>query len=72
MPPLQLRILQAVSGYAADEEEESSGGGDGPAAAAARGSLEAALVSKSRQLEHKLTGLRLELAEAKGGSTALL
>lgn len=64
----QLRILQAVSGYAAEEEEEDGGGGEGGGGGTARrGALEAALVSKSRQLEHKLTGLRLELAEAKGG-----
>ncbi|EFN56705.1 hypothetical protein CHLNCDRAFT_144082 [Chlorella variabilis] len=66
-----MRILQAVSGYAADEEDGADRGGGGGAAGPApalggRGALEAALVSKSRHLEHKLTTLRLELAEAKG------
>ena len=67
--PAQLRILQAVSGYAADEDEAGAAGSTAGAAAAAaggRGALEAALVAKSRQLEHKLTTLRLELAEARG------
>jgi hypothetical protein len=77
-----MRILQAVSGYAAEGEEEGgeqeqgeAGGamtaGGAPAVPAGR-ALEAALVSKSRHLEHKLTMLRLELAEAKGGCLALL
>lgn len=74
---LQMRILQAVSGYAADEEDGADRGGGGGAAGPApalggRGALEAALVSKSRHLEHKLTTLRLELAEAKGGLALLL
>jgi len=64
---VQLRILQAVSGYAAeDDESPAAASAAGTAGAAGRGALEAALVAKSRQLEHKLTTLRLELAEARG------
>ena len=80
--PTQMRILQAVSGYAAEGEEEGGEQEQGEAAGAtaaggaaavpAGRALEAALVSKSRHLEHKLTMLRLELAEAKGGCLALL
>ncbi|KAI7841244.1 hypothetical protein COHA_005081 [Chlorella ohadii] len=68
----QLRILQAVSGYAAEDDESpaSAAGTAGTAGAAGRGALEAALVAKSRQLEHKLTTLRLELAEARGEAEA--
>ncbi|KAL4853646.1 hypothetical protein ACK3TF_005368 [Chlorella vulgaris] len=71
----QMRILQAVSGYAAEdsegegEEQQQQGGGAAAGAAAApagRGALEVALVAKSRHLEHRLTTLRLELAEARG------
>ncbi|KAI3427262.1 hypothetical protein D9Q98_007195 [Chlorella vulgaris] len=73
----QMRILQAVSGYAAEDsegeeqEQQQGAGGGGTAAGAAaapagRGALEAALVAKSRHLEHRLTTLRLELAEARG------
>jgi uncharacterized spore protein YtfJ len=72
-----MRILQAVSGYAAEDsegeeqEQQQGAGGGGTAAGAAaapagRGALEAALVAKSRHLEHRLTTLRLELAEARG------
>lgn len=82
---MQMRILQAVSGYVADEEEDSAAqGGSGAAEAASgampglpavggaagRGTVEAALVSKARRLEHQLTTLRLELAEAKGGRSS--
>ncbi len=79
LPP-QTRILKAVSGYAADEEDDvavhaSSGSAESAASrapagvgAAGRGTVEAALVSKSRRLEHQLTTLRLELAEAKGAA----
>ncbi|KAL4425119.1 hypothetical protein ABPG77_008224 [Micractinium sp. CCAP 211/92] len=78
----QTRILKAVSGYAADEEDDvavhaSSGSAESAASgvpagvsAAGRGTVEAALVSKSRRLEHQLTTLRLELAEAKGEAEA--
>lgn len=70
-PRSQLRILQAVSGYSAEDDDSSAAastaGAAGAAGAAGRGALEAALVAKSRQLEHKLTTLRLELAEARGG-----
>lgn len=63
---LQLRALQAVSGYAADEDEAGGGAGGAPAPGSGRAGLEVALAAKSRQLEHKQTMLRLELAEARG------
>ncbi|PRW51060.1 CASP-like [Chlorella sorokiniana] len=67
----QLRILQAVSGYTADDDDSLADATTaGTAGTAGRGALEAALVAKSRQLEHKLTTLRLELAEARGEAEA--
>lgn len=68
---LQLRALQAVSGYTEEDEagggsERGGGSGGAPAPGGGRAGLEAALAAKSRQLEHKQTMLRLELAEARG------
>ena len=54
----KVRVLQAV-GYGAMEAED---GGD-PSATA---SLEAALLSKARRLEHELTMTRLRVAELTG------
>ena len=70
---LQVRMLRAVSGYAAadDEAEQQQQPppqqGDSATSGGGGGRLEAALVAKGRRLEHQLTMLRLELAEAKGG-----
>ncbi|PSC73915.1 Transcription factor CCAAT displacement CDP1 [Micractinium conductrix] len=71
----QLRILQAVSGYGADEDEPSAsaaadGAGAGGVAAPGRVGLEAALVAKARRLEHQITTLRLELAATQGEAEA--
>ena len=62
----QVRILQALSGYAADD---APGGGAAPSPAAPQ-TLEAALSAKARRLEHQQTMLRLQLAEAQGGCAA--
>lgn len=60
----QVRVLQAV-GYGAVEADES---GDVPSVGStgAADSLEAALLGKTRRLEHELTMARLRIAELAG------
>ena len=57
----QVRVLRALIH---GSEDEDGGGGGAPEGGV--GSVEAALLAKSRHLEHKLTMARLEVAEARG------
>ncbi|GAB4818452.1 hypothetical protein N2152v2_005498 [Parachlorella kessleri] len=72
----QVRILQAVGYNAVEDTGEAppvagSGNRDGAEGSAVRyGSLEVALLEKNRRLEHQLTMVRLQLAEAQGEAEA--